>query len=99
VFEAQSVNATSNLAGRIKKQNMRTKSIFLTVSFILSATITIAQNNKSRMTDSQKAQAAKADVYIINSKKKITDSLTTKKDTTAIAPKKKNCVKPNKKSS
>lgn len=78
---------------------MRTKSIFLAVSFILCATITMAQNDKSKMTDTQKAQAAKADVYIINSKKKITDSLTTKKDTIVTPPKKKNCVKRNKKSS
>ena len=81
---------------------MRTKSIFLAVSFILCATITMAQNDKSKMTDTQKAQAAKADVYIINSKKKIiiTDSLTTKKDTVvASAPKKKSCMKRNKKSS
>ena len=78
---------------------MRTKSIFLAVSFILCATITMAQNDKSKMTDTQKAQAAKADVYIINSKKKITDSLTTKKDTVvAPAPKKKSCMKRNKKS-
>ena len=79
---------------------MRTKSILLAVSFILCATITMAQNDKNKMTDTQKAQAAKADVYIINSKKKITDSLTTRKDTiVTVAPKKKSCVKPNKKSS
>ena len=71
--------------------------------FVLPASVVLAQNDTThKMSDTQKAQAAKADVYIINSKKKITDSFTTTfKDTTAVTKKlkKKSCLKRNKKSS
>jgi len=81
---------------------MRTKSLFV-ILFMLSASAVIAQNDTThKMSDTQKAQAAKADAYIINSKKKIKDSFTTTfKDTTAATQKSKNksCLKRNKKSS
>jgi hypothetical protein len=71
--------------------------------FVLAASVGMAQNDSThKMSDTQKAQAAKADVYIINSKKKIKDSFTTTfKDTTAATQqsKKKSCLKRNKKSS
>jgi hypothetical protein len=71
--------------------------------FVLSASVGMAQNDTTlKVNDTQKAQAAKADVYIINSKKKIKDSFTTTfKDTTAITKKakKKPSLKHNKKSS
>jgi len=62
---------------------MKNKSL-LVMLFTLSASIVMAQNDTHKMSDTQKAQAAKADVYIINSKNKITDSFTTTiKDTAA----------------
>ncbi len=71
--------------------------------FVLSASVAMAQNDSMhKMTDTQKIQAAKADVYIINSKKKIKDSSTTTfKDTVMVTKKlkKRSCVKRNKKSS
>jgi hypothetical protein len=76
---------------------MRNKSLFIVMLFILFANVAMAQNDKHKMTDTQKAQAAKADVYIINSKKKIADSLTTRKDSTTS--KKNKSAKRNKKSS
>lgn len=86
----------------IKIKNMRTKSL-LVMLFVLAASVGMAQNDTThKMSDTQKAQAAKADVYIINSKKKIKNSLiTTFKDTTAITKKakKKPSLKHNKKSS
>lgn len=83
-----------------KNESMRAESLLLALSFMFCATLTKAQNDKHKMTDTQKAQAAKADVYIINSKKKMADSLTTKRDSTAaMTPKKKSCAKRNKKSS
>ena len=78
---------------------MQTKGLAISMLFILSATVAMAQNDKHKMTDTQKAQAAKADVFIVNSKKKIKDSLTTNRDTSATISKKKSGVKPNKKSS
>ena len=81
---------------------MRNKSL-LVMLFIFSALAVMAQNDTThKMSDTQKAQAAKADVYIINSKKKITDSFTTTfKDTSAATKKskKRTCLKRNKKSS
>jgi hypothetical protein len=75
----------------------------LVMLFILPASLVMAQNDTThKMSDMQKAQAAKADVYIINSKKKITDSFTTTyKDTTTVTKKSKkhSCLKRNKKSS
>jgi hypothetical protein len=77
--------------------------ILLIMLFVLSASVVMAQNDTThKMSDTQKAQAAKADVYIINSKKKIKDSFTlTFKDTTTATKKskKKSCLKRNKKSS
>lgn len=71
--------------------------------FVLSASVAMAQNDSMhKLTDTQKIQAAKADVYIINSKKKIKDRITTiVKDTTVATKKlkKRSCVKRNKKSS
>lgn len=71
--------------------------------FVLSASVAMAQNDSMhKLTDTQKIQAAKADVYIINSKKKIKDSITTTVKDTAVAEKKlkkRSCVKRNKKSS
>jgi len=77
---------------------MKNKSL-LVMLFTLSASIVMAQNDTHKMSDTQKAQAAKADVYIINSKNKITDSFTkTIKDTTATKKlKKQSCLKRNKK--
>jgi hypothetical protein len=43
--------------------------------FLFSAVIATAQTSQKSMAPLQKEQAAKADVYIINSKKKISDSL------------------------
>lgn len=81
---------------------MRNKSLLIML-FVLSASVAMAQNDSMhKMTDTQKIQAAKADVYIINSKKKIKDSITTTfKDTTVVTKKlkKRSCVKRNKKSS
>ena len=79
---------------------MKNKSL-LVMLFTLSASIVMAQNDTHKMSDTQKAQAAKADVYIINSKNKITDSFTTTiKDITATKKsKKQSCLKRNKKSS
>ena len=81
---------------------MKNKSLLIML-FVLSASVVMAQNNTThKMSDTQKAQAAKADVYIINSKKKIKDSFTTTfKDTAAVTKKlKKQCrLKHNKKSS
>ena len=80
---------------------MKNKSL-LVMLFIFSASVVMAQNGTRKMTDTQKAQAAKADVYIINSKKKITDSFTTTfKDTTSVTKrsKKQYCLKRNIKSS
>ena len=45
--------------------------INLLMLFVFSSGIGMAQNNEHKMSDTQKAQAAKADVYIVNSKKKI----------------------------
>ena len=71
--------------------------------FVLSASVVMAQNDTThKISDTQKVQAAKADVYIVNSKKKITDSFTTAfKDTTVVTKKLKqrSCLKRNKKSS
>lgn len=83
-------------------KNMSNKIFFFSILFLLSASFAMAQNDPHKMTDTQKAQAAKADVYLINSKKKIADNLTTKrKDSTVAAEKlkKKNHRKANKKSS
>ncbi len=80
---------------------MKNKMVNLLMMFVFSSGIAMAQNNEHKMSDTQKAQAAKADVYIINSKKKIKDSLTTaNKDTTvAIKNKRNHCIRHNKKSS
>jgi hypothetical protein len=81
---------------------MRNKNL-LVMLFMLFASAVMAQNDTiHKMSGTQKTQAAKADVYIINSKKKITDSFTTTfKDTTAVTKKLKTqyCLKRNKKSS
>ena len=68
---------------------------------LLSATVAKAQNNAHTLTETQKADAAKADVFINNSEKKMTDSFTvSKKDSTAVIKKsKKRSCKKNKKSS
>jgi hypothetical protein len=79
---------------------MRNKNLLAAFLILFSTNMTIAQTDKNKMSDTQKIQAAKADVYIIDSKKKITDSLTTNRDTTAAKKtKKKSCIKGNKKSS
>ena len=81
---------------------MKDKMINLLILFVFSSGIAMAQNTEHKMSDTQKAEAAKADGYIINSKKKITDSLTTGKDTTVADAKKikrNHCAKRNKKSS
>lgn len=78
---------------------MKNKSLLILL-FVFSATVVMAQNDVHKMSDSQKAQAAKADVYIINFDKKITDSFTTMvKDTSAVVKKskKQSCSKRNKK--
>lgn len=77
---------------------MRNK-ILLVLLLSLAVTVTKAQNNDNKMSDTQKEQAAKADVFIVNSKKKVVDSFTiTAKDTAAIKhSKKKGCSKRNKK--
>jgi len=83
-------------------KNMSGKVLFFSILFLLPASFAMAQNDQHTMTDTQKEQAAKADVYLINSKKKIADSLiTTGKDSTVAAEKlkKKNHRKANKKSS
>ena len=69
--------------------------------FMLFATVANAQNNDHKMTETQKADAAKADVFITGSNKKIMDSFTvTKKDSaTVIKKSKKRSCKNNKKSS
>jgi hypothetical protein len=80
---------------------MKNKSLLMML-FILSASVVMAQNDTDKMSNAQQAQAAKADVYIINSKKKITDSFTTTfKDTAVVIKKSKqrSCLKRNKKSS
>lgn len=79
---------------------MKNKSL-LVMLFILAASVVMAQNDTRKMSDTQKAQAAKADVYIINSKNKITDSITTTiKDTIATKKsRKQSCLKRNKKNS
>jgi hypothetical protein len=74
---------------------MKNRRLHLSILLLFCWGVVSAQNNehKNEMSDTQKAQAAKADVYIINSKKKITDSLTTKTDTTAATKKsKKKCT-------
>jgi hypothetical protein len=80
---------------------MKYKIIHLSMLFLLLASMVTAQDNESKMSDSQKAQAVKADVYIISSKKKITDSLATARRDTTIADIKKTkrnrCRKHNKK--
>jgi hypothetical protein len=81
-----------------KNKNMRNKILFVTL-MMCSGNMAIAQTYKNKMSDTQKTQAAKADVYLINSKRKIIDSLTTSRDTIAAKTKKKSSVKGNKKSS
>lgn len=62
-----------------------------------------AQTSDNKMSDTQKEQAAKADVFIVNSKKKVIDSFTVAgKDSATTTKKSKNrscCSKHNKKSS
>ena len=83
-----------------KIKNMRNKSL-LAMLFVLAVSVVMAQNDTThKISDTQKAQAAKADVYIINSKKKIKDSFTTTfKDTTTATKKskKQSCLKQKKK--
>jgi hypothetical protein len=81
---------------------MRYKRLLISMFLILSGGIAMAQNDQHKMSDTQKSQAAKADVYIIDSKKKIADTLTTAmRDTTKLlkSSKKKYCGKRHKKSS
>ena len=82
---------------------MKSRRLLASILLLFFSGMAMAQNSthKNEMSDTQKAQGAKADVYIINSKKKIADSLTTKKDTTSATKKsKKKCSnKRNKKSS
>jgi hypothetical protein len=66
---------------------MRNKIPFVAL-MMCSASMATAQHDKNKMSDAQKAQAAKADVYVINSKKKIIDSLTTTRDAIAAQRKK-----------
>jgi len=85
----------------LKIKEMSNK-ILLPVLMMFSVTILNAQSTDNKMSDVQKTQAANADVYIVNSNKKITDSFnTTAKDTTAVTKKtkKKFWCKRNKKSS
>ena len=80
---------------------MRNKILFAML-LSLAAAVTKAQNNDNKMSDTQKEQAAKADVFIINSKKKVVDSFTIAgKDSVTTTKKSKNrsCLKRNKKSS
>jgi len=84
-----------------KMRNMKNK-ILLAILLLLSVTLVKAQNNDHKMTETQRADAAKADVFISNSGKKITDSFTiAKKDSAAATKKSKkhSCTKRNKKSS
>ena len=76
------------------------KNKFLPAIFILLAVTAKAQTN-SKITEKQKSDAAKADVFITNSKQKITDSFTTapKDSTVAVKKLKKPCSKRKKKSS
>ena len=83
-------------------KNMSNRIFFFSILFLFSANFAMAQNDPHKMTDTQKEQAAKADMYLINSKKKIADSLiTTGKDSAVAAEKlkKKNDRKHHKKSS
>ena len=78
---------------------MRNKILFA-MFFSLTAIVTKAQNNDHKMSDTQKEQAAKADVFIINSQKKVVDSFTIAgKDSVTTTKKLKNrpCLKRNKK--
>ena len=87
---------------------MKNRTLLL-VLLMFSTAVLNAQNNDNKMTEAQKEQAAKADAFIIDSNKKITNSFSfTAKDTatvikdSAMASKKskKKCLsKRNKKSS
>ena len=85
-----------------KNKYMKNKILFAML-LTLAGTVAKAQNNDHKMSDTQKEQAAKADVFIINSKKKVIDSFTIAgKDSVTIVKKSKNrscCSKRNKKSS
>jgi hypothetical protein len=67
---------------------MINKIFFFSILFLLSANLAMAQMDQHTMTDKQKAQAAKADAYLINSKKKIADSLTAKRKDSTVATEK-----------
>lgn len=76
--------------------------IFLPIIFLLfSATMASGQTTQKKMSPLQREQAAKADVYITNLKKKISDSAQfVMKDTATIAIKQeRKCWFRNKKSS
>jgi hypothetical protein len=77
----------------LEKENMRNKKLIGSMLLVLFTNVASAQNDNNKTSNTQKAQTAKADVYIINSKKKIIDSLTTNRDTTAAKTKKKSSVK------
>ena len=79
---------------------MRNRILFATLLTLVAAT-SKAQTGNDKMSDTQKEQAAKADAFIVNSRKKVVDSFTTAaKDSTAIKQtKKKSCLRRNKKSS
>jgi len=81
-----------------RRKDMKNKSL-LVMMLLFPAVAIQAQSNEQKMNDTQKAQAAKADVYIINSQKKITDSaaITFKDSTAATKPSKKKCCLKRKK--
>jgi hypothetical protein len=70
--------------------------MLMSVLFALGGSTAMAQTQKQNVDDAKrKEDAAKADVYIINSQKKLTDSITTKSDSTTIIASgrtKKNCA-------
>lgn len=97
----ENIKAGLTLNTWFKNKYMKNK-ILLTMLLSLAAAITKAQNNDHKMSDTQKEQAAKADVYIVNSKKKVIDSFTiANKDTTTVKKKskKRSCFRHHKKSS
>jgi len=84
----------------LKNKSMKYK-ILPALLCMLFATVARAQTNDHKMTEKQKSDAAKADVFISNSGKKVTDSFTiAEKDSAAVIKKsKKHTCKKNKKSS
>jgi hypothetical protein len=79
---------------------MKYKWINLAMILAFSTNVVMAQDKTHKMSDTQKMQAAKADVYIINAQKKITGNLTTtQKNITIVDSKTRTITKENIKSS